>query len=248
VSRRVRYAVLGAGLAGVAVLLGLAFARMPGSGTTDHPYRDAAVAAAVQRSTANVVSAVNFDQRALDTLGEETILFASVLAVAALLRPGDDERVRPPRGGRGRLEAARVGGYVLLPLTLAVGADVVAHGHVTPGGGFQGGVVLATGLHLLYVAGGYRSLERLRPLPWYEDTEALGTAAFVAVGFAGLAVSGAFLADVLPGGAFGQLLSAGTVPVLNGAVGVAVASGCVVLLAQFIRQLHVVPAGDGEGA
>jgi multicomponent Na+:H+ antiporter subunit B len=246
-SRPLRFAVLGIGLAGVAVLLGLAFARMPGSGTGAHPYRDAAVAAAVAHDTANVVSAVNFDQRGLDTMGEETILFGSVLAVAALLRPEDDERTRRTDGGAGPLEAARLGAYVLLPLTLVVGADVVAHGHVTPGGGFQGGVVLATGLHLLYVAGGYRSLERLRSLPWYEDTEALGTASFTAMGFAGLAVSGSFLADVLPGGTFGQLLSAGTVPVLNGAVGVAVASGCVVLLAQFIRQVHVVPAGDGDG-
>jgi multicomponent Na+:H+ antiporter subunit B len=66
------------------------------------------------------------------------------------------------------------------------------------------------------------------------------------VGLAGLAVAGSFLADVLPDGTFGQLLSAGTVPLLNGAVGVAVASGAVVLLAQFIQQLHVVPAGDGD--
>jgi multicomponent Na+:H+ antiporter subunit B len=51
---------------------------------------------------------------------------------------------------------------------------------------------------------------------------------------------------VLPDGTFGQLLSAGTVPLLNGAVGVAVASGAVVLLAQFIQQLHVVPARDGD--
>ena len=247
-SRPLRFAVLGVGLAGVAVLLGLAFARMPGSGTTVHPYRDAAVAAAVAHRTANVVSAVNFDQRGLDTLGEETILFGSVVAVAALLRPEDDERVRPPRDGRGPLEAARLGGYVLLPVTIVIGADVVAHGHVTPGGGFQGGVVLATGLHLLYVAGGYRSLERLRPLAWYESTEALATASFAAMGFAGLAVAGSFLAKVLPLGTFGQLLSAGTVPVLNGVVGVAVASGCVVLLAQFIQQLHVVPARDGDGS
>jgi multicomponent Na+:H+ antiporter subunit B len=169
-----------------------------------------------------------------------------VLAVGALLRPGDDERVRPPRDSRGPLEVTRLGGYVLLPLTLVVGADVVAHGAITPGGGFQGGVVLATGLHLLYVAGGYRSLERLRPMAWYEVTEALGTVSFVAVGLAGLAVAGSFLADVLPGGTFGQLLSAGTVPLLNGAVGVAVASGAVVLLAQFIQQLHVVPARDGD--
>jgi multicomponent Na+:H+ antiporter subunit B len=237
-------AVLGVGLAGVAVVLGLAFARMPAAGRADHPYRDASVAAAVAHGTANVVSSVNFDQRGLDTLGEETILFGSVVAVAALLRPAEGERLRPPREGRGPLEATRLVGYVLLPTTLVVGVDVVAHGHVTPGGGFQGGVVLATGLHLLYVAGGHRALGRLRPLPLYEVTEALGTVAFAAVGIAGLAVSGSFLADVVPTGSFGQLLSAGTVPLLNAVVGVAVGSGGVVLVAQFLRYLRVVPEED----
>jgi multicomponent Na+:H+ antiporter subunit B len=245
VSRRLRMAVLGVGLAGVAVVLGLAFARMPAAGRADHPYRDASVAAAVAHGTANVVSSVNFDQRGLDTLGEETILLGSVVAVAALLRPGDGERVVPPREGRGPLEATRLLGYVLLPTTLVVGVDVVAHGHVTPGGGFQGGVVLATGLHLLYVGGGHGALERLRPLPLYEAGEGLAAAAFVGIGVAGLAVSGAFLANVLPTGSFGQLLSAGTVPLLNVVVGVAVGSGAVVLVAQFLRFLRVVPEEDG---
>jgi multicomponent Na+:H+ antiporter subunit B len=237
-------AVLGVGLAGVAVVLGVAIAGMPAAGRADHPYRDASVAAAVQHDTANVVSAVNFDQRGFDTLGEETILLGSVVAVAALLRPGDGERVLPPREGSGQLEGTRLLGYLLLPVTLVVGVDVVAHGAVTPGGGFQGGVVLATGLHLLYVGGGHPALERLRPMPLYEVTEALGAAVFAAIGVAALAVSGAFLANVLPTGTFGQLLSAGTVPLLTIAVGVAVGSGGVVLLAQFLRFLRVVPDED----
>jgi multicomponent Na+:H+ antiporter subunit B len=245
VSRRGRLAVLGVGLAGVAVLLGVALAHLPSSGTAAHPYRDAAVAASVAHGTANVISSINFDQRALDTLGEESILFGSVLAVGALLRPGDDERVRPPRDSRGPLEVTRLGGYVLLPLTLVVGADVVAHGAITPGGGFQGGVVLATGLHLLYVAGQYRSMQELRPMPLVETSEAAGTAAFAALGFAGMGGTGSFLANFLPMGSFGQLLAAGAVPLFNVAVGLAVASGCVVMLAKFFEQVFLVQkAGD----
>ena len=130
--------------------------------------------------------------------------------------------------------------------------DVIAHGHVTPGGGFQGGIMLATGLHLLYVAGRYRSLEQLRPLPLFQVGEAAGTAAFAAIGLAGLAVGGSFLALLLPTGTFGQLLSAGSVPLLDVAVGVAVGSGGVVLLAQLFRQVFLVSrdheSSDPEGS
>jgi len=244
VSRALRWWVLGAGLAGVGVVLLLAVLDLPSFGSAFHPYRDAAVPAAVQHGTANVVAAVTFDQRGLDTLIEETIFFGSVVAVAALLRPARDEHTRKEPGSRAPLEAARLFGYLLLPLTLVVGLDIVAHGHLTPGGGFQGGIMLATGLHLLYVAGRYRSLEQLRPLSVFEVGEAAGTAAFAVLGFAGLALAGSFLANALPYGTFGQLLSAGTVPLLNVAVGVAVGSGGVVLLAQFFRQVFLVGADE----
>ena len=141
----------------------------------------------------------------------------------------------------------RVTGLLLVGPTVLIGIYIVLHGHQTPGGGFQGGVVLATGLHLLYVAGQYRSLERLRPLPLFEYTEAAGTAAFAVIGLVTLATSGTVLANALPYGTFGQLLSAGTVPLLNVAVGIAVGSGAVVLLAQFLQQLVLV-SGDDDRA
>jgi multicomponent Na+:H+ antiporter subunit B len=240
--------VLGVGLVGVGFLMVLAFRGMPAFGSADHPYRDLAVPAAVDHRAANVVSSVNFDQRGFDTLGEETILFASVLAVAVLLRPGENERLGPAEGGPEPLEATRLFGYLLLPLTLVVGLDIVLHGHVTPGGGFQGGMVLATGLHLLYVTGRYRSLEKLRPMPMFELSEAAAVAAFPLLGFAGLAVAGSFLTQVLPAGTFGQLFSSGTVLVLNVAVGLAVASGGVVLLAKFFEQVYLVEDGGREKA
>jgi multicomponent Na+:H+ antiporter subunit B len=246
VSRRLRWWVLGCGLVGLGAVFLLAFLDLPSFGSSFHPYRDAAVPASVRHGSANVISSINFDQRGLDTLGEETIRFGSVVAVAALLRTSEDERTVPEAGRRTPLEATRLFGYVLLPLVLVVALDSVTHGQVTPGGGFQGGIMLATAVHLLYVAGRYRSLEQLRPLPLAETAEAAGTAAFVVVGFAGLAVSGSFLANFLPFGSLGALPSAGTVPVLNVVVGVAVGSGGVVLLAHFFRQVFVV-TGDRQG-
>lgn len=228
----------------VGVLYAVAVAGMPAFGGGFHPYRDRAVAAGDAHATANIVSAVNYDQRALDTFGEETILLGAVIGAAALLRTSSEERQRPAASDGTRvLEAVRVGGYLMLPITLLVGIDVVVHGHLTPGGGFQGGVVLGTAVHLLYLTGHYRALERLRPVPVYAGGEAVGTAAFAALGLAGMIAGGAFLANVLPFGTAGSLLSAGTVPLLGIAVGVEVASGVVVLLAVFFEQaLRVRPS------
>lgn len=230
---------------GVACLLVLAFLRMPAFGTAFHPYRDLAVPAAVAHAAANVVASVNFDQRGLDTFVEESILLASVLAVATLLRPQEGETERRPVASGTVLESTVLGGVVLLPVTLVIGLDVITHGHLTPGGGFQGGVVVGTGIHLLYVAGTYRMLERVRPVRPFEWLESLGAGAFACVGIAGALAGVAFLQEVLPGGTFGSLFSAGTVPLLNGAVGVEVASGVVVLLGRFLEQVVVLRQGDG---
>ncbi|MBF6060036.1 sodium:proton antiporter [Nocardia terpenica] len=233
-STRARMALFALGATAMAALLIVAALRIPSFGTDIHPYRDATVALAQRQHTPNVVSSINFDQRGLDTLGEEAILVAAVVGAATLLRgPG-----RPAKARRSArvLTATRMTGYLLLPVTLMIGADVVVHGHLTPGGGFQGGVVLATGLHLLYVAGDYDALRRIRPLAWYEFGEASGLGAVVALGAAGSVTGAGFLANTLPLGRTGQLASAGTVPLFSTAVGVAVGSGVVVLLAQFLDQ------------
>jgi multicomponent Na+:H+ antiporter subunit B len=235
-NRPARLVVFALGGVGIAVMLGFALFRMPAFGGDLHPYRDTTVAAALAQRAPNVVTSINFDQRGLDTFGEEAILFASVIGAATLLRPADDERPRKPPGTGRLLQATRLIGYVMLPVTLMIGADVVVHGHLTPGGGFQGGVILATGLHLLYVAGSYPALRRLRPLQWYEYGESVGMGAVVALGVAGLVAGAGFLANVLPKGVFGSLVSAGTVPLFSVAIGVEVASGVVVLLAGFLEQ------------
>ncbi len=241
-----RLAVFLAGAAGIAAMFGAAFAHMRAFGGVIHIYRTLAVHAAVAHHTANVVSSVNFDQRGLDTLGEESIFFASVVGAAVLLRPSKEEAKRhQPREGR-TLEATRLLGYLLLPVMLLVGFDVVAHGHLTPGGGFQGGVILATGLHLLYVTGSYRALDRLRPLGIFDWGEAAGVAAFAGLGIAGIVVTGYILANIIPFGTFGQLLSSGTVAVLNGAVAVGVGCGVVVLLAHFFEQEMLLARGHAK--
>ncbi len=246
-SRSVRLGVFGAGAVVAAVLYALAAWALPSFGGDWHPYGDRAVNTSLTlRHTDNVVSSVNFDQRAFDTLGEESILFGSVLGGVVLLRRAPDERVVRPDGGP-MLPSTRMFGMTLLPVTLLTGVYVVAHGQLTPGGGFQGGVVLATGLHLLYIAADYRVLARLRPLTVFEVGDALGAAAFAVLGLAAMFAGAAFLANFLPYGSLGALASGGTVPLFNVAVGLEVGSGIVVLLAGFLDQALRLRAGRSQG-
>ncbi len=228
------------GAGGIGLVFVLAVLRLPGFGQPHHPYGARAVAAAVAQHTANAVGSVTFDQRGFDTMGEEFILFAAALAALLLLRQlrSEEEAAgqRHDYGPEDVFAGVRLMGFVMLPVTLLVGGYVVVHGAISPGGGFQGGVVLATGLHLAYLAGDFRTLERLRPLPVLDVTEAMGAATYTIVGFAALASGAGFLANVLPHGRLTDLMSSGTVPLLNVAVGAEVGSAVVLILAKFLEQ------------
>ncbi|MGW0710681.1 MnhB domain-containing protein [Streptomyces sp. NPDC002643] len=244
-NRRLRLWVLAVGGAGLAALLVGACLDLPSFGGPLHPYGDGAVRAALDRHTANAVAFVNFDLRAYDTLGGMSILFAAVLGCVVLLRQARDEHREPPEPA----DVARpVRRYALLalPIALLTGGYVVAHGQLSPGGGFQGGVVAATALHLLYLGADYRALERVRPVGVFEVADALAVCAYVIVGLAAVLAGTAFLANtLLPYGTFNTLSSGGTVPLLNAAVGVEVASAVVVLLARFLDQAVEIEEEDG---
>lgn len=228
------------GAGGLIAALTQTIGDLPRFGSTPHPYGARAVATAVGQQAANAIGSVTFDQRGLDTMGEEFILFAaavgSVLLLRRLRREEEDSGKKHGYGPEDVFEVIRLVGYAMLPITILVGAYIVIHGHTSPGGGFQGGIVLASGLHLAYLTGDFRTLDRLRPIRLFDVSEAVAATAFVAVGVAGLVSAGAFLANVLPHGSLGGLLSAGTVPILNVVVGIEVASASTLLVAKFLEQ------------
>jgi multicomponent Na+:H+ antiporter subunit B len=243
VSAAGRTALFWAGALGMAALFLAGFAGLPRYGHGHGPYGDTiSRVATAERHATDAVAAVNFDYRALDTVGEEFILFASVVGVALILRRRPDEQQE--RGDRDRKAAravpptsaaTRLLGVLLVNLTLTFGAYVVMHGQVSPGGGFQGGVVLATALLVVYLSTNVRTYLRAAPRWLVEAAEALGAGGFVALGLAGLA-GGAYLANVLPLGQPGDVLSAGTILVANAAVGLEVAGGFVLLLSDFLEE------------
>lgn len=229
-----------------------AVAELPGAGHVPHPYGQRAIDASYAHTAPNAVVSVTLDQRGFDTLGEEFVLLAAAIGTVLLLRrltaEADDERPHD-YGPQDVFEAVRLVGALLLPLALLVGWYVVLHGHLSPGGGFQGGTVLASGLYLAYLAADHRALQRLRAPGVLDTAEGLGALAFAAVGFVGLVGGSAYLANTLPRGTWNSLLSAGTLPVLNIAIGVEVGAAFVLVAAKFLEQALLAPsdsAGAGE--
>jgi len=244
VTRRNVFLAAGAGL--FAFLL-WSFAGLPDLGHYVGPYGDILNLSSVpERHATAVVSATNFDYRGFDTLGEEFILFAAVIGVASILRRlRGEHHERPDDEARGRRVrepsvAVTVLGHGLVGPTLVVGLYVVIHGHQTPGGGFQGGVILATALLLVYLCDTYVVVRRVGPMALIEVAEALGAASLGLLGFAGLLWGVSYLENVLPLGTTGELLSAGTIPLASVAVGLAVAGGFAFMLSEFLEQALVV--------
>jgi multicomponent Na+:H+ antiporter subunit B len=242
-SERTRLRAFLVAATGLVALLVWGFAGLPDFGHYRGPYGYVLNRLSVpQRSTTDVVTAVNFDYRGFDTLGEELILFASVVGVASLLRRLRGEREADPdddAAGRTVPDTSlvvRAAGLGLVAPTVLIGLYIVGHGQLTPGGGFQGGVILATALLLTYLAGDYLTMRRVGPVGLLEGAEGAGAAGFVLIAGAGLVFAGAFFENWLPVGVPGQLLSAGTIPLDNLAVGLAVAGGFAFMLIEFLQQ------------
>lgn len=233
-------------LAGAATVFCIVVAGMrslPAFGNYAGPYGNVVMSRVVdERHTGQGVCAVTFDYRGFDTMGEEFILFAAVAGVLMLLRREKDEGEQADRDAtQGRVPsppgaAVHMLGTILFPVGLTFGIAMVLHGHLTPGGGFQGGVFCATAFLFLYLTGERSDFERFAPDPALETAEAIGAAGYLIAGLVGIAGHGLFLENVLPLAQEGKLWSAGLLPILNLAVGLEVASGIMLILAAFLRQ------------
>lgn len=258
-SLRARIMAFAIGITALLLVLARAFRGLPRVGHFDGGYGQLlARAAPVERHASDVVSAINFDYRAFDTFGEELILFASVAGVALLLRPSHKQKLtREQRDsfehlpGRARVptsDAVRLLALVMIAVDVVFGLDIVLHGQVSPGGGFQGGVILASAPLLAYLGGDAPTLRRIAPQTFVEIVESCGIVGYVVVGLAGLLGGHAFLQNVLPlGPANPNILSGGIIAVLSLASGTAVAGGFVLLLLVFLEEsLHRAPKRGGS--
>lgn len=136
-----------------------------------------------------------------------------------------------------------------MPFVLVFGFYIIAHGHLTPGGGFQGGAVIVSGMVMLLVAFNHQEVEKVlreRTLSIMENTGAL---IFIALAFAG--IGAAFFYNFLVGTPIfgripptgpnpGDFWTAGVIPLMNFAVGLKVIAG----LSAVVLALAIFSSGE----
>jgi len=121
---------------------------------------------------------------------------------------------------------------LLFPLILIFGTYIFIHGHLTPGGGFQGGAIIASGFLLIYLGCRERRISRVVS----NLAESLGGLMFVIIGLLGLVFGGYFLLNFLPKGTANTLFSAGIIPIIYVAIGFKVGSELASIIDNLIEE------------
>jgi multicomponent Na+:H+ antiporter subunit B len=218
------------------VLIALIFATIAIGYTEQHTLRPLAESymrlVPAELGAPNVITGILLTFRAFDTLGEVAVLFMVAAGVGLVLggkaaveaNSPDTETATPAS------EIVRTASQILVPLIAIFAAYIIMNGHISAGGGFQGGAVIASGVLLLLLANPSQTLNAAL----LSVTESLAGALFVLVGIAGLIFAGGFLDNrVLPLGTFGAFFSAGAIPVLSVLLGVKVGCELSVILDRF---------------
>ena len=125
----------------------------------------------------------------------------------------------------------------LAPYMFLFGLYLVSYGDVSPGGGFQGGVVIASGVILLAMARDVTTTERLFPIHRLTAAETVAFGVFLAAGIVGMVVEVGFLADFTERGAVTDVLPATRfIFLLNLAIGIKVAAGASLICLHLFRE------------
>lgn len=182
----------------------------------------------------NIITGILLTYRGFDTLGEVAVLFMVAAGVGLVLgersprrrddAPAEPEEIIPST------ELVQNGAAVLFPLISIFAAYIIMNGHLSAGGGFQGGAIIASGVMLLLLARPeYRIDHGVLGV-----TESLAGVLFVLVGIAGLMFAGGFLDNrMLPLGQFGAFFSAGAIPVISVLLGIKVGCELSVIIDRF---------------
>ncbi len=220
---------------------GLIFASLAVSYTEQHalrPLAESYVRLVPQELGApNVITGILLTYRGFDTLGEVAVLFmvaASVGLVLGSRRAGRRTSTTDRRHEtRPSSEIVRTGAEIIVPLICIFAAYIIMNGHLSAGGGFQGGAVIASAVLLTLLA-----FPQYQPnLEFLSITESVAGALFVLAGIAGLTMAGGFLDNrILPLGQFGAFFSAGAIPLLSVLLGIKVGCELSVILERFRQQ------------
>ena len=170
----------------------------------------------LESGSANMVTSVVVNYRSFDTLGEVTVLFISAFGVGLLLT-GKRKRQKLMHKPNFILKQ---GARIVFGIMVIFGVYVFAHGHLTPGGGFPGGAIIAASILLLYLSDDEFRVK----LQGMKAAEGTAGSLYVIIGLLGIVFAGYFLQNFLPTGTVGDVISAGVIPVVYILIGLKVGS------------------------
>ncbi len=180
-----------------------------------------------ETGSANIVTSIIVNYRSFDTLGEVTVLFLSAIGVSLLF------------GSTGKLAERKKSGFILrtaariiFPMLLVTGTYLFTHGHLTPGGGFPGGAMIAASFLLLYLADEkfVTAIEKIKLVEGSAGT------LYVLIGITGLVTGGYFLANFIPTGTVGQLISSGIIPLIYVLIGLKVGAEITSVVSRYLQE------------
>jgi len=149
---------------------------------------------------------------------------------------------------------------VCFPFILIFGLYIIVHGHLTPGGGFQGGAVVASACAMILIA--YGSIWTMKKIKEKHLSifESIGALMFISLAFFGIFLAdGIFFDNFLVKGAFSffglfantatgvaDINTAGVIPLMNIAVGLKVIAGLFAIVLVMAYATHKIKEVDDQ--
>lgn len=178
---------------------------------------------------ANAVTTVVVYFRGFDTLGEIAVLFIASLGVGLMLNSNTKCDIKVESNF-----ILQTASKLLFPVIILFGVYVMVYGHLSPGGGFQGGVIIASGVLLLLISNQSYSV----PHSLIVALETFAGVSYVLIGLIGLIVLDKFLGNFLPNNIsnIGMLISGGIIPIIYIIVGIKVGSEMSMIAQNLIKR------------
>ncbi|MGM0501510.1 MAG: hydrogen gas-evolving membrane-bound hydrogenase subunit E [Bacillota bacterium] len=184
----------------------------------------------------NLVTAILFDYRAFDTLGEATVIFIAALIISLLTKRSTSSIAY---NNFSPLVYQNIS--FITPFLYIFGFYLIFYGHLSPGGGFAGGVILASIFVLLTITFGVRRSKEKKVLRIKSLLENISMTGFVIIGLLGVVSGYNFLANGQTAfylGEAGELISAGTIPGLNLMTGIKVGASLSIIFNCLVREVE----------
>ena len=190
---------------------------------------DALLGLNAKEGVANAVTTVVVYFRGFDTLGEIAVLFIAALGIGLML----STHCQTPQKEESNFILQKAS-KLLFPVIMLFGVYVMIYGHLSPGGGFQGGVIVASGVLLLLISD--QNFEV--PHSVISALETFAGISYVLIGLIGLLVMDKFLGNFLPHdiSEMGMLISGGIIPLVYIVVGIKVGSEMSLIVQNLLKR------------